>query len=430
MADLAGELLPSGRYAHPTMVVLLPRQSGKTTTVKDLLLGRGLRYRNYRCAYTAQTGHLVTERFTEWIEELEDVPLLDARLRMRRSQGTERITARKNRSHLRAFPPKDGALRSSANDAVVFDEDQEHDEKLGLALDRTAIPTFATRPRRQLWIVGTAGTAASAHLLRYLTAARAGTPGYGLVEFGAREGEDTDDEAIWWLRHPGLVYGLTDVDAMRQARMTLGYAGFAREYFNVWFLAAERLIDPKALSDAFTDDPMPAGRVALAVDVAADRTHACIGAAQPGQKRFLELIGDRHDVDAAAAEVIRVSDRQDRAPIVCDKYGPTGTVHDELTRLLGKSAEQRLLTPTAQDIANAYGDFIDDLDARALRIKAHPLITAAAEVAGRRRVGDEGWTWSRRGSAGSIAPLVALTNAGWGAQRLPAPPLRPEALAG
>lgn len=414
--------------------MLLPRQSGKTTTIRDLLIGRGLRYRDYRCAYTAQTGHLVTERFTEWIEEIEDVPLLDSRLRLRRSQGTERITAKKTRSHLRAFPPKDGALRSSANDAVVVDEDQEHDEALGLALDRTIIPTFATRPRRQLFVVGTAGTAASAHLRRYLDTAAAGTPGYGLVEYGARDGEDTDDEATWWLRHPGLVYGLTDVDAMRQARSTLGHAGFAREYFNVWSRVSERIIDPVKYRDALTDDPMPAGRVAIAVDVAKDRSHAIIATCLPGQRRFFELVvkseDGKYDVDAVAAAAVEISDRQNQAPIVCDKFGPTGTVHDELTRLLGSSAEDRLLTPTSQDIANAYADFMDDLDAGALRIKAHPLIDAAIEVAGRRRVGDEGWTWSRRGSAGSIAPLVALTNAGWGAQRLPAPPARPEVLAG
>lgn len=390
------------------------------------MIGRLLRYRDYRSAYTAQTGHMTTERFTEWVEELESVPMLAARLKFRRSGGTERITAKANRSHLRAFPPKDGALRSSANDAVIVDEDQEHDEKLGLALDRTIVPTFTTRPRRQLFIVGTAGTDRSAHLRRYLDNARANTPGYFLVEYGALDDEDTDDEEIWWRRHPGLAYGLTDVDALRTARATLGYAGFAREYFNVWSRTEDRLVDPVTYNAALTDQPMPPGRVALAVDVAADRSHAAIAACLPSSpRRYFELV-DVVPVDAVVAAVVAISDRQDDAPIVCDAYGPTGTVHDELERVLGTRADRRLLTPKTQDIANAYADFRDELDAGRMTIKAHPRIDAAVDVAARRPLGDEGWTWSRRGSAGSIAPLIAMTNAGWGAQRLPVVPARPE----
>src|SRR5262245_18978965 len=64
-ADVIGELNPDGSFAHPLAVVLLQRQTGKTTMVLDLAIGRGLAYLDYRGAYAAQTGHVTTERIGE-----------------------------------------------------------------------------------------------------------------------------------------------------------------------------------------------------------------------------------------------------------------------------------------------------------------------------------------------------------------------------
>src|SRR5262245_18052650 len=219
VADVIGERTPTGRYAYPLVVVTVPRQTGKTTWAFDLALGRCLTLPDYRCGYTAQTGHVTTERFSDRFLELADGPLT-ARARLRRSAGTERITM-PARSHMKAFPPKPGALRSSAMDLVIVDEAQEHGTVLGEQLDLTILPTFTTRPRRQLILVGTAGTDSSDYLRRYLAAARDRVPGYAVFEWGATTADDPDDEAVWARVHPGLG-GLTDLDALRQARSAMG----------------------------------------------------------------------------------------------------------------------------------------------------------------------------------------------------------------
>jgi phage terminase large subunit-like protein len=155
VADLIGEQTAAGGYAYPVCVILFPRQTGKTTFAFDLALGRALEQRDYRAAYTAQTGHVTTERFGERMAELAATPL-GRRARIRRSQGTERIAF--GNSYLKAFPPRDGALRGSALDLVIVDEPQEIDAELGVQLDQTILPTFTTRRRRQLILIGTAGT--------------------------------------------------------------------------------------------------------------------------------------------------------------------------------------------------------------------------------------------------------------------------------
>jgi len=65
VADVIGERTSSGRYRYPLVVVTVPRQTGKTTWALDLALGRCMVHSDYRVAYTAQTGHITTERFAD-----------------------------------------------------------------------------------------------------------------------------------------------------------------------------------------------------------------------------------------------------------------------------------------------------------------------------------------------------------------------------
>ena len=90
-ADLSQPNLAGTGYAHTTAVVVWPRQTGKTTTLFTLALARMMHQQGYAAAYTAQTGHTVTERFTDpggWLDQVEASPL-SARHATRRSQGTE-----------------------------------------------------------------------------------------------------------------------------------------------------------------------------------------------------------------------------------------------------------------------------------------------------------------------------------------------------
>ena len=418
-ADVLGELLPDGRYAYPIAVVMVPRQCGKTTFVFDVAIGRALERPDYRAAYTAQTGHVVTERFGDRFTEISGT-ILAGRLTTRRSSGTERITT-PGRSYVKAFPPIDGALRGSALDLVVVDEAQEVDDRLGAALDRTILPTFTTRARRQLLLIGTAGTDASAYLRRYLDAARAGEPGFAVIEYGAEDADDLEAEATWIARHPGLG-ALTDLDTLRQARAAMGPAGFAREYLNVWSRVSSHVIPPDAWAELQVEDDLPAGRLCLSVDVDHDRATAAIAVAgAEGHLELLELLPP----EAAAGRVLELAEAAG-APIALDSVGPVATVLDDLRRLIPPAQhERRLLVMHSQDGAVAAAAHLHDNPAGALSIWPNPALDEAVAAATIRKLG-EGFAWSKRASSAPLAPLVAIGAARWGFAHLPPEPARPQ----
>lgn len=421
-ADVIGErvLIPghgaAWRYAYPIALVLLPRQTGKTTFGLDLAIGRGLVHRSYRAAYAAQTGHVTTARMVERMGELSGGPLASRAVSLR-SQGRERVNM-PGGSYLMAFPPKAGALRSHALDLVIVDEAQEHGELLGEQLDLTIVPVFTTRPRRQLILIATAGTDASAYLRRYLDAALDGAPGYALVEYGAAPGEDTDDRSMWPRRHPGLAVGLTDVAALETARAAMGYAGFAREYFNVWTRTAVRLFDPDAWGACQQPDSQPVGTLCLGFSVAPDRDAAAIAIADTTDT--VELIVQRAGVDWLLPMLLDLQARTGAA-IAARRNGADGPTVDQLD-----AAKATLVPMAGVDVANAAAGFLDGVTDRALRVVPSAALDDAVEGAARRDIADTGgFEWAHRLSTRPVMALIAASNALWGARHAPAPAVKP-----
>jgi hypothetical protein len=308
---------------------------------------------------------------------------------------------------------------------VVNDEAQEHDALTGEALTRTVTPTFQTRQRRQLWVVFTAGTDASTYAAQYLRKGIAGEPGYALFDYGCPEHVDPLDQDLWDSWHPGLAYGLTSHAALRMA-LAEGEAAFIREYAGVWTrLVAPDTIPTSLWLAAQTAADMPAGAaVTFGADVAADRSATAIVAGT--RLGDLELVDHRPGVDWAAARLADLAGRW-RAAVALDVRGSTGVLADQL-RLSGAFhldgdpltvGRPPLLLMTAQDTANAAGALLDDLTAGVLRIRPHPDLDDGVANVTTRPVGDGGLAFSRRGSAGPIATVVALAAARWGALHAP-----------
>jgi hypothetical protein len=423
IADVAGELLPTGEYAYPVVIVWLPRQTGKTTVVYDELLGRGRMYANYRCRYSTHKGTITSERFADWFLELERNPRLMDQLKLRKSRGSEGVLWKARGSYFQAFPARDSALRSAALDAVVVDEAQEHDEILGEALKRTITPTFSTRRRRQLWIVLTAGTDSSTYAADYIGRALAGEPGVALFDYGCPDDVDPYDETRWHTWHPGLAYGLTDHAALRVA-LAEGRDSFESEYANRWRRMRRRLVNPDAWRAVALppDATRPAGRLCLSVHVEADRSLTAIGVGAAGG--YLELVELRPGVDWAAGRILELQAAHG-APVALDRHGATGTVAEALELAGATTVPMRAL-----DVANATAGLLDAIASHAVRIYPAAALDEAVPGAATRRLGDTGgMAFSHRDSATPVAPLVALAHARWGYEHLAPPEIRPAVFA-
>jgi hypothetical protein len=407
---------------------MIPRQCGKTTAVFDLAQGRCLTKPDYRAAYTAQTGHVTSERFGERMGELGSTALA-RKVGRRRSAGTERMTFPARgigvpASFLKAFPPKDGALRGSALDLVVIDESQEVTEQQGVALDQTILPTFTTRRRRQFILIGTAGTDMSAFFARYLALARGGAAGVAVIEYGATPDDDPADPAVWHRVHPGLAAGLTDEEALRGALAVMGPESFAREYLNVWSTAGTRILPARDWNHCRRAGARPRPGVApvFAFDVAADRSAAVIVAVWPDVDGVPvgEVVEYAPMGSWVAARMVELRGPHRPPLIVADNQGPVLTVVDELRR-----AGVEVTQPSPRDFGAACASTLDRVKAGTVAHRGEQPLDAAAAGAGRRTIGDGGWAWARRTSTVDVCPLVAYSLALWGDQRRPAPASRP-----
>ncbi len=423
IGQVAGEKRPDGAYAHPIVLLTMPRQSAKTTTIYDICLGRGRGYRNYRCRYSTHKGTITSERYVDWFSEIELHPGIAEQMKLRMSRGTESIGWRRTKSYFQAFPARKGALRSAALDLVVVDEAQEHDAALGKTLKEMIGATFNTRDRHQLWIVFSAGTDESAYAAEYIGRAKDGDPLIAWFDYGCPPDVDPTDPRHWLSWHPGLAYGLTNRGALEVA-LADSAAVFTREYGNIWTRTAAGPLIPADMYEAAKGaaGDMPPGRLCVGVDVELDRSGAAISLAGPD--RYLELM-ETVTVDQAAARLLELADLTG-GPIALDSVGPVGTVLDTLRRKIpAADHEHRLLVMKMQDVANAAAGWLDDLKAGGLHIWPDPDVDAAVEGAAQRTLG-EGWAWSKRHSASKIAPLVSMCAARWGHDHLPPEPARPE----
>ena len=402
LASIAGEFDPGhpNRYARPVIVCQVPRQTGKTTTALDLAIARCLARPRFRAAYTAQTGLAAAERFRERVDALARTPLAPL-ARSRMSRGSERLTFR-NGSELKLFPPLPDALRGDHLDLVVVDEAQEHNETRGRELDLAIIPTFTTRSARQLLVIGTAGTDASAYFRRYVDLGRAGGDRVGYLEYSAPPDADPTDPAVWDAIHPGLGH-LTDHTALAAALDAMGTTAFAREYLNIWPHHDETVIPADAWSgcvdlELLSPDDAP---ITVGFDVNYARTAAAVAiAARVGDRVVVEVINAGLSTADLTGRLVDLAARR-RVDILAAP-SQAGVV----AALTSRGLSARVLS--GRDYQAACQTFYDAATAGRLAHRGQPDLDGAVGAAGRSRAGDA-WAWSHRNSAAPIDPLVAAT---------------------
>jgi len=418
VADVAGEVNPAtGRFFYDTVVVVVPRQAGKTLAALATQIQRATIGRRQRGWYTAQTQKDAANKF-----RLEWAPLVQASglgplIKVRQQAGSQGFTLSRVGSTVNLFAPVERAIHGDQADCVMIDEGWAFDIGTGLALETSIRPAQATRRHRQLWLISAGGTEASTWLIKFQKLGRAAVEadtGGGIAYFewsAADHLRDIDpyDRDLWWATHPALGFTIEEETIAADAD-TMDVAEFCRAYLCV---PTAHLTDQKIPAQSWGYCCAPASQcddpIAIAFDVALERDAASVaiaGVTADGHDH-VEVVANRAGTGWVADRVERLWERWPSVAVAVDPFGPARSIADELER------RGVLITRAgAGDVASACGDFYDAVVEDRLRHRGQGLLDAAVGGAGTRPIG-EAWGWARRSSTTDISPLVAVTLARW-----------------
>lgn len=411
VADIAYEIDPdTGLLAYREVRLTVPRQQGKSTMLVSMMAHRCVAMgSNQRVGYTAQTGKDARQRWDE-----EHVPLLEAsplaaRMKVRRSIGTEHIKWA-NGSLWSLLATTETAGHGAQLDLGVIDEAFAlHDDRLEQAMK----PAMVTRPQPQLWIVSTAGTDSSLYLNEKtddgrLRAAAGQTSSVAYFEWSAPDDADPADPATWLSCMPAIGHTVT-VEAIRSNFESMREPEFRRAFLNQRQnrLASEpwQVIKEDDWDACFDVSSEIAGEPVLALDVTPSRSMASLSAAglRADGLHHVEIIGNRPGT-SWIFDWFQAEDRVARYPrLIIDPVSSAGSLVPEL-RALGLQIEE---VSTRQFVA-ACGKFYDLTTQHRLRHLGQVPLNAALAGAKRRPLGDA-WAWQRRDPSVDVSPLVAAT---------------------
>jgi phage terminase large subunit-like protein len=421
VGSVANEIIPdpeTGTWAfrYPTVVCTTPRQAGKTTLLESVLAHRCIALPDFRAFYTAQSGQDARDVWYEWQANLSQK--MPNRWKFRLSNGEESAKYPPQASFIRTFPPTPDALHGKQTDFVALDEVWKYSLEQGGAITQATVPTQATRPRRQLWIVSTAGRDDSLWMRSWIERARASLddPESRIAYFEWSTPEDVPitgplDVAPY---HPAIGHTITEA-ALRDAWEQMNPDEYARAFGNRWPVADRSWQSSWSLLP--TGTPIPADAyVHIAADSSWNHHDSSItAAAAVGDQVIVEVIDSRTGVDWMLPRLVHLASAH-RCSIIVQKNGPLGYLCEDLTR-----AGVRVVEATSSDYADAIARFQTMVVAGLITHQKDPRLDAA--VLNVKSSTADRPTWRRRIAAVDISPLVAATFAVWKAATPPATPI-------
>lgn len=417
VADVALEVNDAGYLHYRLVVLVVPRQQGKSTVLQAVMVRSALGAYDQTILYAAQDR---TEARRRLLVELHERTL--ARARPFRRRYTTRMTNGDESlrfvtgSTIGIVAPTATAGHGNTLDLGVIDEAFAHST---LELPQAFGPAMVTRRNAQLWVVSVVGDGTDLLLQHYqdegLSSLDDPDTRTAYFEWSNLDG-DPYAESTWRSCMPALGYTVQPDDV--RADPTYGDPDeFARAYLcrrrparstvaidlDAWAAAARAaftLVDP----------------VVLGFDVSADRTRSSIAAASVADVGYaVELIDHRPGTAWVVPALVEYNRRHRPAAIVVDGPGPAGALLTELER---HRLPLRVLT--AQQVVRACGQFVDDVGNGAVAHLAQTPLEDAVGSAGRLYHGDA-FRWRRRDRASTVdlSPLYAVTLARYGAATAP-----------
>lgn len=438
VSDVALEIDPAtGLFAHREVGISVSRQQGKTELCLGAQVHRGLAWPRQNIIYAAQTRSMARQRWEDEFWEKIAGSVLARQARIRKGNGNEAILWNRTRSKMGITANTEKAGHGPPLDMGFIDEAFAHEDD---RLEQAFSPAMLTRKMAQLWWASAGGTTKSTwlnkkrkigrELIEALWAAlaedaMAQRPRAAYFEWYAPEDMARDDPATWRATLPALGHTVTE-DIIRAELEKLDPAEFDRAYLNRTRKPTPPTDPnvPKTKWPSLVDEaskPNP-DRVAFAIDVSQDRSHATIAAASLRDDDLVhfEVVARRPGTDWVVPAIVRLSALWDPVAVAVASSGaPAGSLVDDLIAAGIDAPKDRdhpfrgdLAIMRTGDITEACGQLADAMNQGAIRHTDQSALTAAVNGARTRRIGDA-WTLDRTASQVDISPLVAVTLARW-----------------
>ncbi len=399
VADVGCEIDPvTRRPVYRTVVLTVPRQSGKTTLMLCWECDRCLQWpAPQRVSYTAQTGNDAKNKLlNDQVPILKESRLWPAVRQVYQAAGNESIRFQNgSRIDLQATKVDSGHGRTV--DLGVIDElFADHDDRREGAMT----PAMATKINAQILITSTAGDHRSVPLKRKVAEGRAAvergdTDGVAYFEWSADDDDDIDDPAVWAKCMPALGHTI-DLSVVRHARKTHTEGEFRRAFLNQWHSSEERVIAAELWDAVQSEKSKPDPVAAFGVDAAPDLSWAAIVAADSsGKAELVDYKPGTGWLEARLDELIG----SHGGIVALDAGGPVGFLVGRLHVPVSKF--------TGQQVAHACNDLLDRVAEKRVSIRQSGAFDTAARFADKKELGDK-WVWQRSNDV-DVSPLVALT---------------------
>lgn len=414
VADVAGEIDDEGLLYYRQIIILVMRQSGKTTLLMPVHVHRALAY------LTPQNIIYGAQNRVDARKKIEDdqLPILqrspfNAFFTWRATNGMEAIKW-KNGSRLTLLAGTDKAGHGSTNDLVTLDEVFA---QVDARAEQAVLPSMSTRPDPQLWIVSTAGTEKSLYLKdkvdlgrKLVEDGRGEEARIAYFEWSIPDEADISDPDVWQTYMPA--YGITiNEDFVRTAYESMDINEFRRAFGNQWVdkAAPEPPFNPGAWERSKSEGSQIASRMAFAIDVKADSSGASIAVCgmTENDQYHIELIDNRPGTGWVAARIQELLATHGDAPVVLDERSASKA----LIPAFDDAAVSLTLLNTS-DVVKSCGMIYEAVNEGKLVHIGQPELDVAVYGARKRPIGDA-WGWGRKISTVDITPIVAATFAVW-----------------
>lgn len=415
----------SGKYAATVggVVLSIPRQVTKTFLVGMIVIALCVIFPGMTVLWTAHRTRTATKTFKSLQGMVKKKKIWPHIKTIRAANGEQEIVFT-NGSIIMFGAREQGFGRGFDEvDIEVFDEAQILGEK---ALEDMVPATNQSRHEAGalLFFMGTPprpSDPGEEFTNRRSKALSGKTKDLVYVEMSADDDADPDDREQWAKANPSYPHR-TPVEAMERMRENLtDDDSFRREALGIWDAAGTpEVIDRESWMRIADQASMPVERLTLAVDVAPDRSVACVSLA--GRRAdglwHVELDMQRKGVEWVAPWVESRSEQNRLHAVVIDEM--SGLVEKRKGRnfLVGTDVVVTLAASEGRDMAIACGQFFDGAmeSTPKLRHPDQPQVNVALSVARKRPLG-AGWAWNRKDATSDITPVVAATLALWGAQK-------------